>query len=499
MEPKNRKKGFAMLEVMIIIMVFMVLAASLFASAGAINRRAVSRAANNEAYYAALAAVKLMAGEVMNNEHGPAAVALTGSPGLSESETSISITTEDGETRNVPVKISSKTVGSSYLMLTAKATVNGQTENVSMTLQKRNALVPDYPYGCGLMGKLSVKGAGSVSTGPDTDIYLQGYEKVEIAQESAEGGIKEVGGNLVIDGSLSKDGIKLQLKDAKIGGMIISNDDVALEHCVVGNKDSSNIGISGIGTETVKTVNRKGGIYTTGALSLTNCDIYGDIYAETFSASGKEDVWGWINYKKWERKNYTVWDSEGNAHDTTEPEYRRNGEVNPKGSDSGLKKLLDSVQIKDLVPKPEELFVPQVDGLGAESSVRVIYLKAGDYKELVRSDSKGYSGEFTVEVSGSHGADMPIETVIFMEKDSTLGIYGGEMNVYIYGEGQVDVNGDTVIYGGIQAKNIYLGASCNLQINHGEPADLSLRTPSSAVGFKGWMPLDYNMEPSLED
>lgn len=499
MEPKSRKKGFAMLEVMIIIMVFMVLAASLFASAGAIHTRAVKRTNNNEAYYAALAAVKLMAGEVMNHENGTAAVALTGSPGLSESETSISMTTEEGETRNVPVKISSKTVGSSYLTITAKATVNGQTENVSMTLQKRNALVPDYPYGCGLMGKLSVKGAGSVSTGPDTDIYLQGYERVEAEQESAEGGIKKVGGNLVVDGSLSEKGIKLQLKDVQIGGMIISNDDVTLEHCVVGNKASSNIGSAGFTAGSAKTVNRKGGIYTTGALSLTNCDIYGDIYAETFTASGKEDVWGWINYKKWERKNYTVWDSEGNAHDTTEPEYRRNGEVNLKGTGSGLKKLLDNVQLKDLVPKAEDLFVPQVDGLGEESGVRVIYLKDGDYKELVRSDSGGDSGGVTVEVSGSYGEDAPIETVIFMEEGSTLYIYGGEMNVYIYGDGQVDVNDDTVIYGGIQARNIYLGSNCSLQINHGEPIDLSMRTPSSAVGFKGWMPLDYNMEPSLED
>lgn len=488
-----------MLEVMIIIMVFMVLAASLFASAGAINRRAVSRAANNEAYYAALAAVKLMAGEVMNNEHGTAAVALTGSPGLSESETSISITTKEGETRNVPVKISSKTVGSSYLMLTAKATVNGQTENVSMTLQKRNSLVPEYPYGCGLMGKLSVKGAGSVSAGPDTDIYLQGYEKVEAEQESEEGGIRKVGGNLIVDGSLSENGIKLQLKDAQIGGMIISNDDVTLEHCVVGNKASSTIENTGIGTETVKNVRRRGGIYTTGALSLTNCDIYGDIYAEIFSASGKEDIWGWINYKKWERKNYTVWDSEGNSHDTTEPEYRRNGEVNLKGLNSGFKKLLDNVQIKDLVPKPADLFVPPADGIGEKKGVRVIYLNAGDYKELVRSGSGDSSGDSTIEVSGSYGEDAPIETVIFMEEDSMLYIYGGEMNVYIYGDGQVDVNGDTVIYGGIQAKNIYLGANCNLQINHGEPADISLRTPSSAVGFKGWMPLDYDMEPSLED
>lgn len=470
METESRKKGFAMLEVMIIIMVFMVLAASLFASAGAIHSRAVKRTNNNEAYYAALAAVKLMAGEVMNDENGVAAVTLTS--GLDETETVISITTKEGTSRSIPVKIFSKAVGNRYLTLTAKAEVGGQTENVSLTLQNRKTYVPDYPYGCGLMGKVDLKVNSSITAGPDVDVYLTGYTDIDKTFE----GIKAVGGNLVIDGGRNPEGEQMRLKRMEVGGMIIANDDISLELCVVGNSKDKNSG-------------RRGGIYTTGTLSLTNCDIYGDVYANTFVGNGEENIfgeygYGSLNYVNWDPNNYVVWDSERQSVNTSKPEYRRNSFVR---ADGGYKKIIDASGLKDYLPKKEDVFVPRADERNGMKICRV------------DSGSDVFLDEL-VDNSGQEAGD-PVEHVIYMEENSRLIIWpNGKpiFNVYVYGKGKVEINGDVTIYGGLQADSIIISNS-ELKIFHGEPKDPAMKTPSSAVGFKSWVPLDYNMNPSLED
>lgn len=484
MEPKNRKKGFAMLEVMIIIMVFMVLAASLFASAGAINRRAVSRAANNEAYYAALAAVKLMAGEVMNhnNEVGSAANDLLNNLPKTDSEIDFSRTGDDGYPidRNVPVTVSSalKTIkGIRYLTLTAEATVGGQTENVSITLQERQAYVPDYPYGCGVMGYLSLGTGSTFSGGPDVDLYLKGLEAAGGDLEA----IEAVGGNLIVDGKSSENGIKIQLKGTEIGGMIISNDNVSLERCVVGNSSNKNSG-------------RRGGIYTLGNVSLTNCDIYGDVYANEFTGNGEEKITGSLNYVIWNRNNYTVWDYAKQAYNTADDEYRRNGEIN---AEEEKRKILNATKLTDYVPKEEDIFVPQTGGVSEKEGMKIVTIKDNEDKSLDEVFEE-------LSLSESEGEGQPIKCVIMMEEGGILHIPTGTWNVYVYGDGVVSIGGsskgtDANIYGGIQAKKIEVMDGTNLHMYHGEPAGKSFKTPSSAIGFKEWTPLDYNMNPSSKE
>lgn len=496
MEPKCRKKGFAMLEVMIIIMVFMVLAASLLATAGAVNRRAVKRATNNEAYYAALAAVKMMAGEVMNtdnNQANSAAYLLTSGSGLERTKCEIEIELNKPlppdyiylETKRVPVWVSSKAIwkkeGSEpvgYLVLSAEATVGEQTENVSMTLKKQKSYVPDYPYGCGVMGNLSLKMGSSFYGGPDVDLYLTGYHEVlGTGEDEAQGGIKSVGGNLIAD-MTTFDQKELQLKKAKIGGMIISNGNLSLEGCVVGSPAK-------LGAGNVQA--RRGGINTTGNLSLTNCDIYGDVYANVFRGNGEELIKGYVNYLEWNRENYTVWDSEKEPHNTSEDEYRRNGEIIA----DGLKKIVNTTSLKDHVPKREDVFVPQTDGVSEEGGMKVIHLKDEDQPALME-----------IIAPGSQTEGKPIDYIIVMEKGTKLYITPGIWNVYIYGEGTVDIQSDgsgpVVIYGGIQAEEIEVANGVDLKVYHGKPANEAFRTPSSAVGFKAWTPVDYDMTPSQE-
>lgn len=501
MEPESRNKGFAMLEVMMIIMIFMVLAASLFASAGAINRRTVSRAANNEAHYAALAAVKLMAGEIINHEDSKLEAIFrgageSGALGVMETELVFEEKTAVGKTeevkteeydgtaviqKRVPVKISSKIFstqsGKQYMTLTAAATVGGQTENVSLTLQERIAYVPDYPYGCGLMGNLSLKQGSSLLTGPDADVYLQGFNE---EQTGSYGGITEVGGNLIADGTEAEEGLKLQLKNVKIGGMLISNDDVSLVECAIGNEKAL----------------RRGGIYTTGNLSLTNCDVGGDVYSKGFTANGIEKVSGSVNYITWNRKNYTVWGTVGDekAVNTSDAKYRRNGEVQA----AGIRKILNKTDLTDYVPKKEDVFVPETDGVTKKNGMNVFYLKNGDSAEL-----GGKYGLISQKVSDEENH---IVNVIIMEEGSRLAVPSGEWAAYIYGNGIVEVNGEpdlgtgkmipVLLYGGIQAKQISIAGNTALEIYHGEPSDPAMKTPSSAVGFKGWSPLNYDMNPS---
>ena len=144
------------------------------------------------------------------------------------------------------------------------------------------------------------------------------------------------------------------------------------------------------------------------------------------------------------------------------------------------------------------MFVPETDGVTEKNGMKVIYLKKNDYKVLDELISQKGSGE-----------ENHITNIIIMEEGSRLSIFSGEWAAYIYGNGEVDINGvqdtntmDMIpvhLYGGIQANQISLAANTELDVYHGEPADTAMKTPSSAVGFKGWSPLDYNMNPSSEE
>lgn len=96
----RRDEGFAMVQVLILIMIILVFLTSLFSSAGFRHRAALVRIQTEEANYAAKAAVKLMETEIENGNtewliHG-----------LEKTETLLEFKSEDGNTVvEIPVSI----------------------------------------------------------------------------------------------------------------------------------------------------------------------------------------------------------------------------------------------------------------------------------------------------------------------------------------------------------------------------------------------------------
>lgn len=143
MKAGNKRNGFVMLEVMIVIMIFTAAASVLLASASAMNRRAVKEIEKDRAYDTALAAVRLMADGVINSEEGTdsAVSLLTSGDGMDTRETYITVTPKDGsEPFSLPVTVWSKWDGD-ILALYAAAAEGGQMKTVSLTLQKQD---PEY-------------------------------------------------------------------------------------------------------------------------------------------------------------------------------------------------------------------------------------------------------------------------------------------------------------------------------------------------------------------
>lgn len=473
----KRTGGFAMLEAMVMIMVFMILSASLLASAAAYHKRAVKRASNNEAYYAAVTAVKMMAGEVMksggsqsalegtNADSQAAVAALLTAGGMDRQETVIKAVANDGTEREIPVAVSSQWIGKDdggtgriFLVLRAEATVGEQTEAVSITLQMRksNKVVPDYPYGCGLMGNLVMESGSELYLGQDVDLFLTGY--TYLGEEPSMEGIRRVGGNLV-----AKD-TPLSLEQVMIGGMVISDQNVTLKESVVGNSSTGK--------------KRRGGIYTRENLSLNNCDIFGDVYAKNFQAEGTEKISGSLNYVERSWKNYTVWDSEGESGNTQEDEYRRGGAVT---ADGGTKTILLQTgrEMEDYVPKVEDVFVPQLDGISDVTVTRI--------------DGKTVNGD-SIQVAADEGG-RPRWIVVMDGGILNLDDSESPYYVYVYGNGTVNITeGDVTVYGGIQADTVHIAEGATLRIVHTQPSRKSLKTPSSAIGFGSWIPLDYDRE-----
>lgn len=134
--------GFAMLEVVVVMMIFMILASSLYALAGMKHRRVVSEVREEEAYYAAVSAVRMMAQEVVNRafEDGTAADALTRGDGMEKRWTKIRFVPEDSEKPDreieIPVCIWSERDGDE-LLLGAEARTGGQTKTVTMRLVRK--------------------------------------------------------------------------------------------------------------------------------------------------------------------------------------------------------------------------------------------------------------------------------------------------------------------------------------------------------------------------
>lgn len=126
----GRKGGFALLEVMILIMVFLIILVSLFSAAGFKNRSAILRLKRTEAQYAAEAAVDLIAGELLRGETFPA-------DGTEKAKTEITFEPDDGSgIVSVPITIWTE-AADKELTVYAEAEIAGQKATASMRFEKR--------------------------------------------------------------------------------------------------------------------------------------------------------------------------------------------------------------------------------------------------------------------------------------------------------------------------------------------------------------------------
>lgn len=131
--------GFVMVEAMIFLSIFTIIMISLFTAVSAMYRRTLKAASGNTACDAAVAAVRLMAGELMKEGEGESSVSgiLADGTGMSAKETEIVIELEDGtDSFSLPVTVWSERKGN-QLVLYAESVVRGQKRTVSLLMEKR--------------------------------------------------------------------------------------------------------------------------------------------------------------------------------------------------------------------------------------------------------------------------------------------------------------------------------------------------------------------------
>lgn len=134
MKRGGRRNGYVMLEVMTVIAVLMAAAASMLMSASAMNRREIRKIEKNEAYAAAITAVRLMADVVINDgEESP--YFLTLESGMTARETEIVVRPKDGsDILTVPVTIWTEREDD-CLILYGESAVGGQKETAALILK----------------------------------------------------------------------------------------------------------------------------------------------------------------------------------------------------------------------------------------------------------------------------------------------------------------------------------------------------------------------------
>lgn len=138
-----REKGFVMMEVMVLIMLFLLLSSSLLTVAASGHKRAVTFVRKEEAYCAALSAVRLMANEVMEygEEEGTVSELLLSERGMKKKKTEL-VLAQDGECEvSVPVTLWTKRSGDE-LTLYAEAELGGCKETVSMMMVYQDTWIP---------------------------------------------------------------------------------------------------------------------------------------------------------------------------------------------------------------------------------------------------------------------------------------------------------------------------------------------------------------------
>ncbi len=225
---KRRRPGFALLEVLVFLLVLLVLVAAILASAGNLHSRSVRRASSDRAYYAALAAVRMLAGDIADGTGSTAAFG----------ETGMTLSVEDQGDMTVQVSSTGAQLDSTtkltFLTLKATATVGGETQTVELKMQQlpKDQIVPSALFGMGFAGRLDSYGATEDFTwdlNTDADLCLAASPGDALSFE----GIR-VGGNLIIHG-----GGSLELTNSAVAGMIISDGDVTLNNTLVGEEKTS--------------------------------------------------------------------------------------------------------------------------------------------------------------------------------------------------------------------------------------------------------------------
>lgn len=131
MKRKMDNRGFAMVEAMVVVMMFALLASTLYGIAGMRHKMAIRRIQEDEAYYAAVSAVRLMAAELAE---GGAEEEFC--DGMEPFYTEITFVPDDIETDEVsiPVEIWADRSGDE-LLLTAKVKYGSIEKQATLLLR----------------------------------------------------------------------------------------------------------------------------------------------------------------------------------------------------------------------------------------------------------------------------------------------------------------------------------------------------------------------------
>ena len=138
MKRRKREDGFVMVEVMAVMMIVLLLVSTLYGIVGMGHRRTLSKIDEEEAYYAALTAVRLMEKEVIETEaeEGTASYVFVQGSGMRKKTTCMEFESDvDGEIIEIPVTVWTERNGDE-LILGAESGTGAASRTVTMRLKK---------------------------------------------------------------------------------------------------------------------------------------------------------------------------------------------------------------------------------------------------------------------------------------------------------------------------------------------------------------------------
>lgn len=485
---KRRKPGFALLEVLVFLLVLLVLVAAILASAGNLHSRSVRRAESDRAYYAALAAVRMLAGDIADG--GSAAA-------FGERDMTLSV---EGQ-GDLAVKVSGtgeQTDAASkltFLTLTATATVGDETQTVELKMQKlpRDQIVPSALFGMGFAGKLESYGNTEDFTwdlNTDADLCLAASPGDVLAFENIR-----VGGNLIIHG-----GGALVLTNSSVGGMIVSDGDVTLNNTVVGEKKASPLEPS----------KRMSGVCVVGDKKLTlnaGTVLGGPAYAATIEAGDGVAAEGDLYCTHKLLREQTVFSHDGGTRYTSETALGRFGGLAFAGGKTWQTLQPDALDgAKALLDQGPQLFMPNFPANMAGETI-----SGNATRTPSQPSSEGYlflvkKGKMlTLTAAPADDKGNPAIFVI-LEEGATLSLQGtGDYFLNVYGQGGLEDHAtactlkgteNAVVCGTLQ--NLELDLTGNyLAMDNRQPTKLAFQAPASGGRTaEGWAVVDYTQKPA---